>query len=42
LTAQTTANAMQKGEIARVRYEIAPKMGTLTNDCPACSNHLKL
>jgi len=41
-TAQTTANAMQKGETASVRYETAPKKGTLTNDSPAGWNHLKL
>lgn len=32
---------MQKGETANVRYEIAPKMGTLTNDSPARLNNLK-
>ena len=41
-TAQTTANAMQNGDTAKVRYETAPKNGTLTNDSAACSNHLKL
>lgn len=41
-TAQTTANAMQKGATASVKYETAPKKGTLTYDSPACLNRLKL
>lgn len=41
-TAQITAKAMQNGATARVRYEIAPKTGTLINDSPACLNHLKI
>lgn len=40
-TAQTTAKAMQNGETAKVRYETAPKKGTLMNDCPELLNHLK-
>jgi len=39
-TAQTTANAMQNGATAKVRYERGPKNGTLMYDSPACLNHL--
>lgn len=31
---------MQNGEIANVRYEIAPKKGNLMYDSLACLNHL--
>lgn len=40
LTAQTTANAMHNGETAKVRYDTAPKTGTLMYDSPARLNHL--
>ena len=33
---------MQKGKTANVRYETAPRNGTLTYDSPACLKHLKL
>lgn len=39
--AQTAANAMQNGETAKVRYERAPKKGTLMYDRPERLNHLK-
>jgi hypothetical protein len=32
---------MQNGQTANVRYETAPKNGTLTNDPAAGLNHLK-
>lgn len=41
-TAQRTENAMQKGATASVKYETAPKKGSLTYDSPACLNRLKL
>lgn len=40
-TAQRTANAMQNGETAKVRYETAPKIGTLMYDSPVRLNHLQ-
>ena len=40
-TAQTTANAMQNGETAKVRCETAPKNGTLMKDSAVRLNHLK-
>lgn len=40
-TPQRTAKVMQNGETAKVRYETAPKKGTLTNDCEEVLNHLK-
>lgn len=33
---------MQNGETASVRYETAPKKGTLMNDSAVCLNHLKI
>lgn len=33
---------MQNGETAKVRYETAPKKGTLMNDCAVLLNHLKI
>lgn len=40
-TAQRTANAMQNGETAKVRYEIAPRIGTLMYASPVLLNHLQ-